>query len=72
MAPPLCYRVLPPFLNISLFRDSNIDLNYVVLYMYDLVPRVLLSFDNEQILIYRGSEWNSRYSAFDSHSKSSK
>lgn len=28
----------------------------------DLVPCVLLSFDNEQILIYRGKEWKSRYS----------
>ncbi|KAL6615259.1 hypothetical protein ACP70R_037529 [Stipagrostis hirtigluma subsp. patula] len=28
----------------------------------DLVPCVLLSFDNEQILMYRGKEWKSRYS----------
>ncbi|KAF8692487.1 hypothetical protein HU200_039584 [Digitaria exilis] len=28
----------------------------------DLVPCVLLSFDNEQILLYRGKEWKSRYS----------
>uniref|UniRef100_A0ACD5TT70 Uncharacterized protein n=1 Tax=Avena sativa TaxID=4498 RepID=A0ACD5TT70_AVESA len=28
----------------------------------DLVPCVLLSFDNEQILIYRGKDWKSRYS----------
>lgn len=28
----------------------------------DLVPCILLSFDNEQILIYRGKEWKSRYS----------
>ncbi|KAK1664601.1 hypothetical protein QYE76_052760 [Lolium multiflorum] len=27
----------------------------------DLVPCVLLSFDNEQLLIYRGKEWKSRY-----------
>ncbi|CAO2203395.1 unnamed protein product [Urochloa humidicola] len=27
----------------------------------DLVPCVLLSFDNEQILMYRGKEWKSRY-----------
>jgi hypothetical protein len=30
--------------------------------MQDLVPCVLLSFDDEQILIYRGKEWKSRYS----------
>jgi hypothetical protein len=28
----------------------------------DLVPCVLLSFDKEQILMYRGKEWKSRYS----------
>ncbi|XP_066314288.1 CRS2-associated factor 2, chloroplastic isoform X2 [Miscanthus floridulus] len=28
----------------------------------DLVPCVLLSFDDEQILMYRGKEWKSRYS----------
>lgn len=30
--------------------------------MQDLVPCVLLSFDDEQILMYRGKEWKSRYS----------
>jgi hypothetical protein len=29
--------------------------------MQDLVPCVLLSFDNEQILMFRGKEWKSRY-----------
>jgi hypothetical protein len=29
--------------------------------MQDLVPCVLLSFDKEQILMYRGKEWKSRY-----------
>ena len=32
--------------------------------LQELVPCVLLSFDDEQILMWRGSEWKSMYGTF--------
>lgn len=34
---------------------------FVIIIGQELVPCVLLSFDDEQILIWRGKDWKSRY-----------
>ncbi|KAL9325325.1 hypothetical protein ACSQ67_005970 [Phaseolus vulgaris] len=43
------------------FSSKSLISLFIIIQGHDLVPCVLLSFDDEQILIWRGKDWKSRY-----------
>ena len=69
----VCYNMLNVDLIVSIFFTSYLNRSFILDAMplffnlfplnfgQELVPCVLLSFDNEQVLMWRGQDWKSMY-----------